>query len=562
MNQYVVMAGMAIGGLGLFLLAVSMISEGLKVAAGSSLRTLLGRWTRTLLRGVASGMLFTGLVQSSSAVTVATIGFVNAGILGLHQAMGVVFGANVGSTMTGWLVAAVGFKIKLEVFALPMIGMGMLLRLTGPGRRRGALGWALAGFGLLFIGIDVLADAFASFSSTIQFDHINGDGALAVLGLLGVGFIMTLITQSSAAAIAMILTAATGGILSLSAAAAMVIGANVGTTSTAALAAIGATSNAKRVAAAHILFNVLTGVVALFLLPGLLWFVRVAEGVLGLQDLPAVSLALFHTVFNLLGVLLMLPLAGYLTAFLERRFRSAEEIEGRPRYLDQNVAASPSLAINALAMELARMTAIARRACQTSLSVEHSVGVQIPQDVHSVESLNIAVGKFIAHLERGALSQEVTGELPMVLRTAQYFVVASELAISTARTQTTLADIEDAESIAQLDSFRAQVAVVLEHSDIERPEFSMADCDECMATLDERYNAAKTQLLEAGSIGRIDVTALADILEQMNQIRRMARQLVKGVRLLTRLYPAGKGSAGSPAEEAAPVEIKATEEPS
>jgi phosphate:Na+ symporter len=555
LNPLITSAAAAVGGLGLFLLAVGMISEGLRAAAGGNLRKLLGRWTHNSLRGVLSGMLFTGLVQSSSAVTVATIGFVNAGLLGLHQAMGVVFGANVGTTMTGWLVAAVGFEFKLEVYALPLVGIGMLLRLTGPGRRRGALGWALAGFGLFFIGIEVLAGAFAGISTSLQLDQVAGAGPLAVLGFLGIGFAMTLITQSSSAAIAMILTAATGGILSLAAAAAMVIGANIGTTSTAALAVIGATPNAKRVAAAHILFNVLTGVVALLLLPGLLWFVRVAEDVLGLQDLPAVSLALFHTVFNLLGVLLMLPLAGYLAGFLEQRFRSAEEIEGRPRYLDQNVAASPSLAINALAMELARMAAIARRACQAAVSVEQSVGMQIPRDVRSIESLNVAVGKFVAHLERGTLPQEVTGELPMVLRTTQYFVVAGELALATARIQTSLVPVGDAASIGQLDAFHAQLALVLEHADIERADFSMADCDEGMVELDERYHAAKTQLLEAGSLGRIEVSLLAEVLEQMNQVRRMARQLVKGVRLLTRLYPAEREQVAAPVAPPLPAEI-------
>jgi len=125
-----VISGMLLGGLGLFLLAVSMISDGIKLAAGGALRDLLGHWTYTHTRGIITGLAITAVVQSSSAVTVATIGFVNAGLLSLYQALGVIYGANIGTTMTGWLVVLVGFKIKIEAFALPIIGIGMLLRLA------------------------------------------------------------------------------------------------------------------------------------------------------------------------------------------------------------------------------------------------------------------------------------------------------------------------------------------------------------------------------------------------------------------------------------------------
>ncbi len=537
MDNPLIAAGSGLGGLGLFLLAVHMISEGLKGATGNNLRTILARWTRTPMRGILSGILITGLVQSSSAVTIATIGFVNAGILSLYQAMGVVFGANVGTTMTGWLVAAVGFKLKLEAFALPLIGIGMLLRLTGPGMRRGSLGEALTGFGLFFIGIQVLATAFESMATTLDLQRLPSEGILPMFLFVGAGFLMTLVTQSSSAAIAMILTAATGGILSLAAAAAMVVGANVGTTSTAALSVIGATSNAKRVAAAHILFNVLTGIVAIILLPGLLWLVHEAELVLGLESMPAVSLALFHTVFNVLGVLLMLPFARRLAAILERRFRSAEEIEGKPRYLDQNVAASPSLAINALAMELGRMAQIARRVCRAALSVEHGMGRRILDDLRILESLSVAIGQFVAQIERGKLSPELTQELPIALRATQYFVTAGELAEHTARHQLLLTELSDERAVQQLTAFHGQISAVLEATDMGHEAFSMAQCDEHMETLNLRYQDTKEDLLEAATLGRVEVAVLTDHLEQMNQQRRMARQIVKGVRQLTRLYP-------------------------
>ncbi|MDX2505609.1 MAG: Na/Pi symporter [Gammaproteobacteria bacterium] len=332
------------------MLAVTMITDGLKSAAGHALRNMLGKWTRSPAHGILSGLTITAIVQSSSAVTVATIGFVNAGLLSMYQALGVVYGSNIGTTMTAWLVAIIGFKINVEAFALPIIGLGMLLNLTGGESKRAPLGMALVGFGLFFIGIDVLQDAFDGLVATIDLNRFTVQGVWGVLMFVGIGFLMTVLTQSSSAAIAITLTATTGGVLGLYAAAAMVIGANVGTTSTAAIAVIGATSNAKRVAGAHIIFNVSTAIVALMTLPLLFLVVENTEKLLGLESVPAVTLAMFQTTFNILGVLLMFPLSRRLADFLEKRFVTQEEIEGRPRYLDKTVAVSPILAINALAL--------------------------------------------------------------------------------------------------------------------------------------------------------------------------------------------------------------------
>ena len=353
--------GTLLGGLGLFLLAVAMITDGLKLAAGDALRDILARSTRTRWRGVASGLLVTGLVQSSSAVTVATIGFVNAGLLSITQALGIVYGANIGTTMTGWLVAAIGFNFKIEAIALPLIGLGMAARLLGKNTRIGAFGEALAGFGLFFIGIDFLREAFEGVSASLQVTDLSAGSGRGILLYVSFGFFATLITQSSSAAIALTLTAASSGVLALDAAAAMVIGANVGTTSTAALSVIGATANAKRVAAAHVMFNALTGVVALILLPALLAVVDLTATTFGLAAVPAVSLALFHSVFNILGVAIMWGLTDRLALFLNARFVTLAETLSRPQFLDRSIAVTPSLAVDALVLELTRTAQFARQ---------------------------------------------------------------------------------------------------------------------------------------------------------------------------------------------------------
>lgn len=531
------MLGTVLGGLGLFLLAVRMISDGFKVAGGSQLREILATSTSTVGRGIFSGMVFTGIVQSSSAVTVATIGFVNAGMLSLHQAMGVIFGANIGTTMTGWLVAAVGFNLKLETLALPLIGLGMFFSLIWKGGRGRGLGEALAGFGLFFIGIDILREAFETIASTLDMQEISGSGVAGVLLSLAGGFLMTVLTQSSSAAIALILTAATGGVLAINSAAAMVIGANIGTTSTAIFAVIGATSNAKRVASAHILFNVLTAAVALLMLPLMLYLVGSVSHLLLDEDSPAVLLALFHTVFNVLGVLLMLPLSRRMAAFLENRFRTIDEIEGRPKYLDRNIAATPALVVDALSHEIERLAGIARRLCQASLSTEREVAAHIESDRHVVQSLSTAIGSFISSMDHRNLTEDVLEGMPVVLQTSQYFLRASDLAGLIAYAQDQVQHIREPHAREAIAALNGGAAQLLEHADIGRDDYSIDGAESELEALTDTYKQARNAVLQAAASGRVSIDTLAEVLEQLNRTRRMARQFVKGMRHLANFYP-------------------------
>jgi len=528
MQQNLIIIGM--------LLAVSMITDGLKLAAGNALRGMLANWTRSPGHGIATGMLITAVVQSSSAVTVATIGFVNAGLITMYQALGIVFGSNIGTTMTGWLVAAVGFKFNVEAFALPIIGIGMLLRLTGGDSRRAPLGLALAGFGLFFIGIDVLRDAFEGLTAIIDLNEFTIDGIAGVFLYLGIGFLMTVLTQSSSAAIAITLTAATGGVLGLYAAAAMVIGANVGTTSTAALAVIGATPNAKRVAAAHIIFNVVTGMVALLILPVLFWTVKLTSGLLGLEDIPAVTLALFHTTFNILGVLLMLPATDRLTHFLEKCFVTQEEIEGRPQFLDKTVAMSPMLAVNALALELSRIAAVSRRMALAALSIESATGRRIASDYAVANKLARAVAEFITRLERGSLTAEVADQLAKVVRAEQHLLACAQQAHEIARMQVEIKSINDATLAESVSHYRSEVDNLMGLAEPNAEGFSYVNCQAQLEQVQASYDAVKAALLHAGAELRMPVLAVIDLLEQNSRIRRMARQMVKAMRYLDDLY--------------------------
>jgi phosphate:Na+ symporter len=558
MQQSFIIVGMLAGGLGLFILAVNMITNGLKSAAGHTLRDMLGRWTRSPVHGIVTGLSITAIVQSSSAVTVATIGFVNAGIISMHKALGVIYGSNIGTTMTSWLVASTGFKFNLETFALPMIGIGMLMHLTGGESKRGPLGSALVGFGLFFIGIGVLQDAFAGLMTAIDLNKFTADGIAAVLMYAGIGFLMTVLTQSSSAAIAIILTAATGGVVGLYAAAAMVIGANVGTTSTAVFAVINATPNAKRVAAAHIIFNLVTGVIALMVLSPLFWVVDNTSELLGLEHIPAITLALFHTIFNIFGVLLMLPLSKRLVHFLDKRFVTQEEIEGSPRYLDKTVVVSPLLAINALALELSRISTIARRMGLEALSSEFVPSFRIRRDYVIINKLSAAVAEFIAQLERGTLSKEVSEQLAKVLRSEQHLLACANQAIEIGRIQARVEKLTDEQLMEGLSVFRAEVVSLMNMANPEEVDFSFTDCELQLDRVQAAYGDVKADLLQAGAELRVPIHVVIDIIDQNSCIRRMSRQMVKAMHYLSELSRIAKVKSTEPIPEPAdsPVEVE------
>ena len=516
--------GGLLGGIGLFLLGMGLMTDGLKLAAGHALERILASSTKTRLRGLASGALITALVQSSSAVTVAAIGFVNAGLLTLGQSLWVLFGSNVGTTMTGWLVALVGLKFKIDVLALPLIGIGMALRLIGGNNKRAALGMALAGFGVLFLGIDMLRMSFSGVATGFSLGEFEGALGIAVMVLSGI--LMTVLMQASAAALVLAFTAAESGMMGIEAAAAVVIGANVGTTVTALIAAIGATPNAKRAAGAHVLFNLLTGIVALLLLPVLLALIGVLREWLDLDAAPAATLAMFHTVFNLLGVALMWPLVGHLTHFLERRFRTAEEDEARPRYLDANVAEVPVLALDALKREVARMGGIALRMMREALG--GATGDGLARDQQIVAELNRAIADFIARLNRGGMSPEGAQRLPGILRIARYYETLAELALETAAAMRET----PAPAPTEAGKFSAQAEALLDAADPEMKPDDARHVEAGLQSLEGHYQLLKSRLLEMGAQGQLPVAEMDARLRAASATRRALQQAVKAMRLL------------------------------
>jgi phosphate:Na+ symporter len=537
-------AAALLGGIGLFLLGMELMTEGLRLAAGPSLERILAASTATRWRALAAGVLVTAVVQSSSAVTVATIGFVNAGLLNLGGALWVLFGANVGTTMTGWIVSLLGFGVKIDALALPLIGLGVGLRVSGASARRGALGTALAGFGLLFFGIEVLKDGFDDVARRIELPA--GMGWSAVLAQLLVGLVLTVLMQSSSASLTVALSAAQAGLISAQGAAAVVIGANIGTTVTAVLAALQATANARRAAAAHVVFNVLTGVVALLLLPWLVQWLLQVKAALGLPPLPALTVAMFHTTFNVMGVALMWPLAPTLTRWLQARFRAAEEDEARPRYLDPNVLTVPALALQALARELHRLQGLAARALRTVCDLPALAGptVGVAPDADEAQRrarlvaartvarrLQRAVGEFVTALQRTELGRDGVAQLPQLLRVARYADQSVEQAEEAAEALAPWSAVAPGVPLLELAAFRQRAQALLTPLQGDAAD-DPAALEAALTEAEDAYAVLKDALLRAGAQGALSLDAMDAWLRAISELRRGLQQITKGALLL------------------------------
>jgi phosphate:Na+ symporter len=362
-----------LGGVGLFLLGMTVMTEGLKALAGSALRTVLGKAAATPLRGSFWGALVTLLVQSSSATTMTTIGLVSAGLLTFPQGLGLVFGANVGTTGTGWLVALIGVRVSLTAAALPMIFVGALIKLLAGGRVSGA-GAALAGFGLVLFGLTTLQQGMGGLAERLHPADLPAVLAgpdtgwwramLGLLVLVVVGLVMTAIMQSSTAAIAVTLSAYFADAIGLDQGCALIIGQNIGTATSSALAAIGASTTAKRLAIAYVLFKMIAAVIALVLFPIVTpLLIRASKVIDGVT-----LLAAYHTAYNIVGVAVLLPLVDRFTRLVERILPE----RGSPltRCLDPSALATPIVAVEAVRRTIARVLAVVCGSVEAALTAQ------------------------------------------------------------------------------------------------------------------------------------------------------------------------------------------------
>ncbi len=438
----------AVGGLGLFLYGMGQMSDGLKKAAGQKMRQLLESMTGTPLLGFTTGTVVTALVQSSSATTVMIIGLVNAGLMTLKQAVPVIFGTNVGTTATAWIVSLTGFEFNIVLYAMPVIGAGFVLDVAGRSRRARNLGQVLLGFGILFVGLYFMKLAFT--------DLRGGQAAAEIWGWLAflkgrvllavvVSTVMTMVLQSSSASIAIIQVLALNGAFGdnwndvLMMAIPFVLGGNIGTTITAQIASLRANLGSRRTAWAHTVFNVVgvalvlplvyTGLFATIVLWIAPWEINAGTIML--------TIAIAHTLFNVVNSLMFLPFAGVLEKIVVWLIKPRPgEVVGQAVVLEKHLLSTPALALQQAKREIIRMAREAMKAvkcaCQglTQGDIKQIDRTMQVEDV--VDDYQTEITTYLVELSQRQLSGEVSIELPVLLHMVNDLERVSDHAVNIA----------------------------------------------------------------------------------------------------------------------------------
>jgi len=544
------------GGLGLFLFGMKIMSEGLQKIAGNRLRSILAALTKNRVIGTLVGVAITAIIQSSSATTVMVVGFVNAGLMSLMQAIGVVLGANIGTTITAQLIA-----FKITKFALPAIGIGAGFKLFARNKKWMYVGEVLLGFGILFFGMAVMKDAFGPVKGSSEFKNfflLVGDTPL--LGVL-IGALMTVLIQSSTATMGITVALATSGILTFEAGVALVLGENIGTTVTANLAAIGTNIAARRTAMAHFLFNVFGTIYVLLLLPYFMGFissitpgdadfvVRSAEEAKALGvavgDKPYIArhIANTHTMFNVLNVLLFLPFIGVLAKVSTFLIRGKDvEMEFHLKYLDNRVLSTPPIAIGQARSEMKRMAQVALEMVEeTQAFIEDSDQKRI-QRLEKMENvvdlLQKEIADFLVALSQKSISQETSQEIASMLhmvndleRIGDHCENLWELAVKMKAEKVSFSDTGSAELLELAKASRDFLVFML--SAIDRKDTSIALKAEQMETriddMEEAYRNNHIQRLNTGECAVISGLIYTDMLHNYEKIGDHTYNLAKSL---------------------------------
>ena len=475
-----------LGGLGVFLLGIKMMSDGLQKAAGDRLRRIIARATTNRFTATLSGILATSIIQSSSATTVMVVGFASAGLLSLSQSLGVIFGANIGTTTTAWLISILGFKVNISAFAMPMIGIGFFSQFIKKWPLARRIGEAMVGFGLLFLGLSLIQGALPDMqnsSAVVEWIvKFRPDTLLSLLGVIGVGTVLTVLLQSSSAVMAVTLTCAAKGLIDYPTACALVLGENIGTTITANIAAIGAPRVAKRAALGHMLFNVL----------GVVWAVAFFHPFLGLIDCfvpgettgtnPEVlltsipyHLAAFHTTFNIINTSIMLMFIKpfeKLILFLLPVQRN-EQNQTELRYLKVGVTTTPELFIGAARKEIDIMAGMATSIVSKLLHVlkadTDALFEDLVQDIYAQEkasdTLEYKITEFLKNLTHEQLSRDMVSEIMHLLDQTSYLEKIADHGERIAKLLTKAHDIKafNAQDYERLETIGQQVRKIIKH---------------------------------------------------------------------------------------------------
>ena len=419
-----------LGALGVFLYGMRVMSEGIQKVAGKKMQSILNYMTANRAVAVLTGFLITGLVQSSSATTVMVVSFVNASLLTLTQAIGVVMGANIGTTVTTWIVAVIGFKFKITAIALPIVGIGLPFMFSKYKKRRD-IGDILIGFGLLFLGLMFLKSSVPDIRSNpevLEFlKNYTELGFMSFVIFVIVGSILTIIVQSSSAAMAITVTMAFMGWIGFETAAAIVLGENIGTTVTAYLASIGTSVNARRTARAHFLFNFFGVIWMAFIFRYFTAFIlKIAPWNSNLQENLPLNLSLFHTVFNITNTLICLPFIAQFAKLVNILVKAKESDlskEYKLKYISTGLQDTAQMNIQTAKIELTKMALVIEKMFTTFLNVFRNPDKKMGSKVEKVKEMeNLTdqmqeeITKFLVECSKEELSERSVMNVNAMMR--------------------------------------------------------------------------------------------------------------------------------------------------
>jgi len=360
-------------GIAIFLFGMLFLEEGFRAFTGGFLERLLNRTTNRLWKAVTFGIVSTTIMQSSSLVSIITISFLSAGLIWLSAGIGIIFGANIGTTTGAWLVAGFGLKVNIAAYAMPMLAFGIILVFQSSKNLKG-IGYVLSGLGFLFLGIHHMKEGFEAFRETVNLAEyaISGFAGLIIFTLIGM--VATVIMQSSHATLVLIITALAATQITYENALALAVGANLGTTITAIIGSMSANYQGKRLAAAHFIFNAVTGAIAIIFMSQIIWLVDAVANKIGIAaDDFSLKLAVFHTIFNVIGVVVMIPLVPRLVTFLQSAIEKPREELAEPKYLNVSAFDFPETLLEAVRQEAIHLYNNAFEIMAHGLNLDRSV---------------------------------------------------------------------------------------------------------------------------------------------------------------------------------------------
>jgi len=543
-----------VGGLGLFLFGMGLMSDSLKKVAGQKLRKLLTALTKRRIIAVLIGALTTCLIQSSSATTVMTVGFVNAGLLTLKQGLCVVLGANVGTTFTAWLVSGLAV-FKITTYSLPAIGVGFLIQMLGRSQRTRNIGSVVLGFGILFTGIDFMKQGFSPLQDSVRVQEVliwlGRNPLLAVLA----GTVVTMLLQSSSATIAMIQILALNGAFggdwptALRIAIPFILGDNIGTTITAEIAAIRTSVAARRTARGHTLFNVI-GVLYMLPLVWVGWFGDMVEWITPFrltQSTIMVHIAVAHSAFNVFNTFVFLPIIGWLEAVVVKLVPAKpQDVIAEPVVLEEHLLNTPVIAMDQARREIIRMAKAAKDA------VNQAVGGLDENDRRKLQSaletedaidnFQYEITLYLAALSRRELSKELAVELPVLLHTVNDLERVGDHAVNITEIAerkieqklffSNQAQAEAARLTQEANQMFDRISAALENNDIEAAKSALGN-EEAINKMQIDFRRSHVQRMSDGvctpQMGLIFIDLVDNIEKIGDHLTNIAQAVIGGL---------------------------------